>query len=1004
MSNSSHKVHVVVCRRSFIMIVAHNNSSNMSPKILIFVCCYVILLFSPHTKNNNAILLLNGVSGFSTITTTPYEQQHTVLLKRKTTVSTPTATKSQLQQRQRFLSSSSSSLLQAATAAAAASTAAQLVSGSSLNNDDLESFTVKELKQILKDNKLDKRGVLSKLRRKEDLINYLHQHLKDVDNIDVDNNNDYDDEDENYSVNENDNVNGETTDFTIENDEMVASDDDKNEADDDDNDNDNNNKEMKKKVLLSTSSEQDTKIKQITSPSSTTSTEGTTTTTTMPSLLLLSKEISFMIPQTLQERMTNRGITSLLPIQQQSFEGIYEGDDAILHSPTGSGKTLAFVLPLLSAKKRKRKWQRTKKVASPRIITICPSRELAKQVGKEYTKFAGGSGSGIGVATVFGGIPLERHVSLLKYKPQIVVATPGRLRELVREGHINYSQVATLVLDEADLLLDKSDSPDVFAIIDDIEKALEEQSQQQQQDSESESDTLGPEYQMVLVSATIGQNVRDFAQEMEFSSDAFIRVDGNNDSKTLVTNSNHHHLQQTTSTSINNKMVHLDDDDNNNNKNNNNYNAATVGHWHMSCKSSVRPDITANLVSVLSPRLTIVFVPTKSETESIAAFLSDKCSSGMKIRILHGDMSQSARSRCISLIREESLSSSSSSSSTTRQQQGQGQILVATDVASRGLDFPNVDLVVQYGLPKIAGKDGTVSPELYAHRTGRTGRYQIGGGASGNNHNNNNYRTSNAVAMYDPGIGEGKLISTLVEEVLETLDVKISPMAIPSSAQVVDAAYTRLSQDMIATICSDTVTTEKSSSLSLPPSPEDLAMYFRRQLESDERIETSDPNQLLDYLSTAMVSLSKLDPSISPFTQHSSLLTGDLNYNTLRLWYHCDVDNVDDASTTTTTTTSNSGPMLTPPMVIAFCKARGSGKLGRVVMCKDGSAVFDLPKKRARKLLDAVMIYNNSNSNMTSSSSSSSENENAKANGNGIFGVEERGCYNLEMISSLPEI
>ncbi|OEU14573.1 DEAD-domain-containing protein, partial [Fragilariopsis cylindrus CCMP1102] len=326
--------------------------------------------------------------------------------------------------------------------------------------------------------------------------------------------------------------------------------------------------------------------------------------------------------------MTNRGITSLLPIQQASFEQIYNGGDAVLHSPTGSGKTLAFVLPILSSKKRKR-WQRAK-VASPRVITICPSRELAKQVGKEYTKFLDKS---IGVATVFGGVPIERHISLLKYKPQVVVTTPGRLRELVREGHMDYSQISTLVLDEADILLDKSDSPDVFAAIEDIEKALDEQ----------EDD---PEYQMVLVSATIGRNVRDFAEEMEFEPEAFIRVDGNSD----------------------------------------------------------------------------IFVPTKSETESVAAFLSDKSSGAMKIRILHGDMSQSARSRCIALIREESSSSSRQQQSQQQKQQQVGQILVATDVASRGLDLPNVDLVVQYGLPKIAGKDGTISPELYAHRTGRTGR------------------------------------------------------------------------------------------------------------------------------------------------------------------------------------------------------------------------------------------------------------------------------------------
>ena len=750
--------------------------------------------------------------------------------------------------------------------------------------NELESSTVKELKQILKDNNLDKRGVISKLKRKEDLVDYLHEHLS-VDDDDTDTGNNNDDTDD-YSI--------EDGNASSENDEL----------------------------FVSIKTDQDIIVKQV--PPSSTSSSKTTTTPETKTRPKLSKAIAPMIPVNIQERMTNRGITSLLPIQQASFEQIYNGGDAVLHSPTGSGKTLAFVLPILSSKKRKR-WQRAK-VASPRVITICPSRELAKQVGKEYTKFLDKS---IGVATVFGGVPIERHISLLKYKPQVVVTTPGRLRELVREGHMDYSQISTLVLDEADILLDKSDSPDVFAAIEDIEKALDEQ----------EDD---PEYQMVLVSATIGRNVRDFAEEMEFEPEAFIRVDGNSDSKTLVHATT---TQTTTTTTTPDSSSSLSSPAAATTRLANN-NVATVGHWHMSCKASVRSDITADLISVLSPRLTIVFVPTKSETESVAAFLSDKSSGAMKIRILHGDMSQSARSRCIALIREESSSSSRQQQSQQQKQQQVGQILVATDVASRGLDLPNVDLVVQYGLPKIAGKDGTISPELYAHRTGRTGRFQIGG--DDDYSNNNSFSTSNAVAMYDPAIGEGRLISTLVEGVRETLDVEIQPMAIPSSAQVVDAAYTRLSQDVIT----GSGTKEESSSLS----EDDLATYFRQRLETDERINTSDPNQLLDQLANAMVSLSKLDPSISPSTQHSSLLTGDLTYNTLRLYHK---DNVS---------------FLTPPKVTVFCKAYGSGKLGRVLICKDGSAVFDLSKKRARRLLDAVMT------------------------------ADEETEYSLEMISTLPEI
>jgi superfamily II DNA/RNA helicase len=739
--------------------------------------------------------------------------------------------------------------------------------------DDLESFTVKELQQILKDNQLDReRGILTKLKRKQDLVDFLRQNLgvskedgdEDFDDEDYDDGDDDGDDDDDDDTSAAPPVGIELAegDFSIV---------------DDDNDNDD-------EITGDTSSPDELK------PTKTISETTIQTTPSTVHTLQLSSKLAAMIPKVVQEKMASRGITSLLPIQQASFEGIFRGEDAILQSPTGSGKTLAFVLPLLSASKQK-PWQR-KKVASPRIITICPSRELAKQVGKEYEKLAG---KAFGVATVFGGVPLERHVSLLKYKPQIVVSTPGRLRELVREGHLDYSQISTLVLDEADVLLDKNDSPDVFAAIEDVESALEER------------DEEDAEYQMVLVSATIGKNVKEFAREMEFPKSAFVKVDGDIGSKTLIGGSE---MPPETGASSASATATFTTDA-----------TTTVGHWHMSCKSSVRPDITSNLISVLSPRLTIVFVPTKSETESVASFLSETAS-GATIRILHGDMSQSARSRCISMIREDAARKERDSSAASSQ-----QILVATDVASRGLDLPNVDLVVQFGLPRIAGKEGTINPELYAHRTGRTGRFKANPqeGSTSWRPPSNRYQTSNAVALYDPTEGEGRLIPSLLEEVREDLGVTIQPMAIPSSAIVVDAAYSRLSSELVG---------EEDH-----PKPSDLADYFRERLESDERIDTSNPQALLENLASALAILSKLDPSMSPLLPAASLLNGDPTTTTLRLYPKRNADSVEP---------------LKPPQVTAFCKARGSGKLGRVVVCGDGSAVFDLPKKRAKRLLEAI--------------------------------------------------
>ena len=274
-----------------------------------------------------------------------------------------------------------------------------------------------------------------------------------------------------------------------------------------------------------------------------------------------------------------------------------------------------------------------------------------------------------------------------------------------------------------------------------------------------------------------------------------------------------------------------------------------------------------------------------------------------------------------------------------------GQILVATDVASRGLDLPNVDLVVQFGLPRIAGKEGTINPELYAHRTGRTGRFRANPQESNDwRPPSNRYQTSNAVVLYDPAEGEGRLINSLVEDIKGDLGVNMQPMAIPSSARVVDAAYTRLSSNLM----------EETTK------PSHLSEYFRDRLDSDDRIDTSDPEALLNRLTQAMALLSKLDPATSALVPNSSLLNGDLAMTTLRLY-------------------PKSGEPLNPPLVTSFCKARGSGKLGRVVSCGDGSAVFDLSKKRAKRLLAAIQ----------------EEEENEEGDG-----LE----YGLEIPSSLPDM
>ena len=561
------------------------------------------------------------------------------------------------------------------------------------------------------------------------------------------------------------------------------------------------------------------------------------------------------------------------------------------------GKTLAYVLPLLSKlsttirlprrTQPHSKQQPRTPIAAPQILVIVPSRELARQVGKEFDAFAkvrpdrinttdSNSVSSVSVATVHGGVPVERHISLLRPRsqrlsPRILVGTPGRLRELYREGHFEYGQVSTVVLDEADVLLDSVDSPDVQSILSDLEAALEERE----------------EYQLVLVSATMNHHVVDFAREMEIAPTAMIQVKGTDTTPIPM---------KQEQTSIRRPITEP------------RLAQQPVQHWYMSTKANARPKVAMDLISVLSPLLTIVFVASKAEAESVAGSFSTKLGGMMIVRVLHGDLVQSARSRTMALVKEVAKSG-----------RGCQQILVATDVASRGIDLP-VDLVIQFGVPRQSGKDGTYSKDLYTHRVGRTGRVRSEALSSRTN--------SNAILLYDPEQGEAKLIPPLREDIYRDLGIWIEPKSLPSSLQVVEAAY------------------EKTKSLIQLGNTEEnhshaLKDYFRSRLESD--LNQLKADEILEYLARAMVQMSQqIDPDSSPFQlPTTSLLTASPSDRTVRVVKQ---------------TRNQRTHELTPSEVTKACKMLGSGKLGKVTVCKDGSIVFDLPSQRAQRLVEAASL------------------------------------------------
>lgn len=696
-----------------------------------------------------------------------------------------------------------------------------LENGNAFSIPTLQGMTVKELKQLIVDEGLNERGLMTKLKRKQDFVEYLAAKevdidaspvlMADFDIVEPEEQPDFEildpEEKPEFEI-----VESEAKEIPAEVEISV--------------------KEVKEEVAQKDApvAKQEKVAKEDREPKA-----------------RVSKDIA-SFPATLRDKMIEKKITSLLPIQTASYAHIVSGKDAVVHAPTGSGKTLSYVLPLVSrlmVDKKKFARRQTGQSAAPRIVVLVPSRELAKQVGSEFSKFSHKK-----VVTLFGGVPMERQVSVLKSQgAHVVVSTPGRLRELVREGHISYDNVHVLVLDEADAMLDAADSPDVRAIMDDITNSVGHRAEYDDQ-----------VYQLILVSATVNKYVRDFAtdiMEIEPESDSFITV--KEDARHLTGKNA----------------------------------APKVEHWHTAAKTNCFPTIAGDLVMTLDPQLTIVFVPTKSESEEVASFLRSKVGAA-DVHALHGDMTQAARSKSIATIRQNTESQ---------------QILVATDVASRGLDLPNVDLVLQFGVPKLSGREGTYNTELYTHRTGRAGRVGMKKGA-------------NTVLLYDHAAGEGKFIADLAKEVTKYTKHQVRARPIPGTTAILEAGYQRA-----ASQCIDTSDDDSTS---------ELESYFKTRLQEEGAIDTSDPEQLLGYLSKAMASLSRLDPAVSPFESHASLLSGHPADRTLRVY-------------------RDDGKPVTPPEVTKFCKTFGSGKLGRVAISKsDGSAVFDLTKKRATVLVNTV--------------------------------------------------
>ncbi|MDV2469411.1 DEAD/DEAH box helicase [Acinetobacter chinensis] len=341
----------------------------------------------------------------------------------------------------------------------------------------------------------------------------------------------------------------------------------------------------------------------------------------------------FSLDESLQKALESLGFTAPTPVQEQSIPAAMEGKDLLVSSQTGSGKTAAFLLPTLNALAGQEDTfvpfkERMKAVTQPNILVISPTRELAQQVCQDAIALVRHM-KGVRVAAIMGGMPFGKQIQQLK-GAQVVVATPGRLLDLVNRRQIKLDKVDALIVDEADRMLDLGFSEDLEAI----------------------SDLALNRKQTLMFSATFAPRIINLAERM-MNDPMRISIETGHSTNTDITQTLHW----------------------------------TDGFEH-------KKKLLTHWLNEEDVDQAVVFASTQEDTDMLAEELAE---AGLSVVALHGAMPQTVRNRRLRSIRE-----------------GRAKILVATDVAARGLDVPTISHVINFGLP--------MKNEDYVHRIGRTGR------------------------------------------------------------------------------------------------------------------------------------------------------------------------------------------------------------------------------------------------------------------------------------------
>ncbi len=371
----------------------------------------------------------------------------------------------------------------------------------------------------------------------------------------------------------------------------------------------------------------------------------------------------------LLKTLTQKGYKNPSPIQKAAFPDLMMGRDLVGQAQTGTGKTAAFALPLIERLEEHQ--------VRPQVLVLAPTRELAVQVADSFKAYSAGHPH-LKVLAVYGGADFRSQILSLKKGIDVVVGTPGRVMDHIRQGTMDTSNLKSLVLDEADEMLR-------MGFIDDVEWILEQ---------------LPSERQMVLFSATMPSEIRRLSKRY-LNSPAEITI------KTKAQE------------------------------------ARRIRHRCITVHNSRKLEALNRVLDSFIGDGAIVFARTKAITIDVAESLA---ASGHEVAVLNGDVPQNQRERTVERLKN-----------------GAVDVLVATDVAARGLDVDRIGLVVNFDIP--------FDSEAYVHRIGRTGRAG---------------RTGEAILFVNPR--ERRFVSTLERAVGQSIE----SMGIPKNSEINESRLHRL--------------------------------------------------------------------------------------------------------------------------------------------------------------------------------------------------------------------